>query len=113
MTPRASRSLTEPSGLKASIFTKRLMPAGASLLILTTGVLPTVSRMLAYRCPTEFASGGPSSPDGTKDTGYRGVWLHHRECEHGSRERRSWQTAVRERRNGPPRKGDPFRSSAN
>jgi hypothetical protein len=31
--------------LKASILTNRLTPGGASLLILTTGVLPTVSRM--------------------------------------------------------------------
>ena len=45
MTPSARRSLTEPSGLKASILTNRLAPAGASRLIRTTGVLPTVSRM--------------------------------------------------------------------
>src|SRR5271154_1480431 len=60
MTPRARRSLTEPSGLKASTFTERLMPAGASLLILTTGVLPTVSRMLAYLCPTWLYLGSRS-----------------------------------------------------
>ena len=47
--------MTEPSGLKASILTNRLMPGGASLLILTTGVLPTVSRMLAYLCPMELS----------------------------------------------------------
>ena len=46
ITPRARRSFTEPSGLKASTFTKRFTPGGASLLIFTTGVLPTVSRML-------------------------------------------------------------------
>lgn len=38
ITARASRSLTEPSGLKASILTHSSMPAGASLPILTTGV---------------------------------------------------------------------------
>src|SRR5262249_23485892 len=47
MTPSASRSLTDPSGLNASILTKRLMPFGAILLIRTTGVRPTVSRMFA------------------------------------------------------------------
>src|ERR1700677_1041791 len=47
MTPSARRSLTEPRGLKASILTKRLMPAGARWLMRTTGVLPTVPRMLS------------------------------------------------------------------
>src|ERR1700688_1886167 len=47
MTPSARRSLTEPSGLNASILTNRLMPFGPSLLILTTGVLPMVSRIFA------------------------------------------------------------------
>src|SRR5512144_1196742 len=54
MTPRASRSFTEPSGLNASILTYRFTPGGARRLILTTGVLPTVSRMLpnfAMRAP--------------------------------------------------------------
>ena len=45
MTPSASRSFTEPSGLKASILTNRFTPSGARRLIRTTGVLPTVSRM--------------------------------------------------------------------
>src|SRR5688572_25553856 len=48
ITPSASRSFTEPSGLKASIFTYRSAPGGASLPIFTTGVLPIVSRMFAY-----------------------------------------------------------------
>ena len=56
ITPRARRSLTEPSGLKASILTNRFTPGGASLLILTTGVLPTVSRILAYLCPIRGSS---------------------------------------------------------
>src|SRR5271156_5277817 len=56
ITPRARRSLTEPSGLNASILTKRFISGGASLLILTTGVLPTVSRMLAYLCPMDGSS---------------------------------------------------------
>src|SRR3984885_13429592 len=56
ITPRARRSLTDPRGLKASILTNRLIPAGPSLLILTTGVLPTVSRMLAYLCPMNESS---------------------------------------------------------
>src|SRR3954464_9114238 len=47
ITPSASRSLTEPSGLKASILTKRLTSGGASLPMRTTGVLPTVSRIFA------------------------------------------------------------------
>src|ERR1700730_2893540 len=51
MTPSASRSLTEPKGLNASILTNRFAPGGASLFILTTGVLPTVSRMLPNRRP--------------------------------------------------------------
>src|SRR5215510_12672071 len=58
ITPSASRSLTEPSGLKASILTKRLTPCGASLLIRTTGVWPTVSRMflnLLIRLPCSDA----------------------------------------------------------
>ena len=49
ITPSARRSLTEPSGLNASILTKRLTPCGASRPIFTTGVLPTVSRMFAKR----------------------------------------------------------------
>src|SRR5262245_5632158 len=58
ITPSARRSLTEPSGLKASILTKRLTPCGASLLIRTTGVWPTVSRMflnLLIRLPCSDA----------------------------------------------------------
>src|SRR5205085_11453536 len=47
MTPSAKRSLTEPSGLKASILTNRFASGGASLPILTTGVFPTVSRIFA------------------------------------------------------------------
>ena len=47
ITPSARRSLTEPSGLKASILTNTFTPCGASLLIFTTGVLPIVSRMFA------------------------------------------------------------------
>src|SRR5262245_56684751 len=43
ITPSASRSLTEPSGLNASSFTNSSTPAGAMLLMRTTGVLPTVS----------------------------------------------------------------------
>ncbi len=46
ITPSARRSLTEPSGLNASILTNRFTPGGASRLIRTTGVLPTVSRIL-------------------------------------------------------------------
>src|SRR5438309_1418651 len=38
MTPSARRSFTDPSGLNASIFTKRSMPGGARRLILTTGI---------------------------------------------------------------------------
>src|SRR5215472_16590815 len=55
MTPSARRSLTEPRGLNASFFTKKLMPFGASLLMRITGVWPTVSRMLA-----NFAIGSSS-----------------------------------------------------
>src|SRR5262245_12114390 len=43
ITPSASRSLTEPSGLDASSFANSSTPAGAMLLMRTTGVLPTVS----------------------------------------------------------------------
>src|SRR5260370_36423930 len=51
ITPRAKRSFTEPSGLKASIFTKRFTPCGAKRLIRTTGVLPIVSTILWYLRP--------------------------------------------------------------
>ena len=51
MTPRARRSLTEPRGLNASIFTKRFTSGGESLPILTTGVFPIVSRMLSNLRP--------------------------------------------------------------
>src|ERR1700761_9514680 len=47
ITPSASLSFTDPSGLNASTFTNRSTPAGASLLIRTTGVFPTVSRIFA------------------------------------------------------------------
>src|SRR5205085_4642581 len=45
ITPNARRSFTEPSGLNASILTNRFTCAGASLLMRTTGVLPTVPRI--------------------------------------------------------------------
>src|SRR5262245_33626921 len=51
MMPSASRSLTDPIGLNASIFTYRLTCGGASLLIRTTGVLPMVPRMLSNLRP--------------------------------------------------------------
>ena len=47
ITPSARRSLTDPSGLNASILTNRLIPEGARLLMRTTGVLPTVPNMLS------------------------------------------------------------------
>src|SRR5678816_79955 len=46
MMPRARRSLTEPIGLNASSLTYRFTWAGASFESRTSGVLPTVSRML-------------------------------------------------------------------
>ena len=49
MTAMARRSLTEPSGLKASFLTNRFTPGGASRLTRTTGVLPIVSRIFEYR----------------------------------------------------------------
>src|SRR5690606_18764111 len=48
MTPRARRSFTEESGLKASTFTYISTPSGARRLMRTTGVLPTVERMLSW-----------------------------------------------------------------
>src|SRR5271166_4526491 len=57
ITPSASRSLTEPNGLKASILTKSCTSGGASLPIRTTGVLPTVSRMFANLRPMVFLRG--------------------------------------------------------
>src|SRR5262245_18227140 len=49
ITPNASRSLTEPSGLKASSFTKTSTPGGENFATFTTGVRPTVSRILLNR----------------------------------------------------------------
>src|SRR5690606_26354555 len=49
ITASAMRSLTEPIGLKDSIFTYTFTPGGASLPSLTSGVLPIVSRMLSKR----------------------------------------------------------------
>src|SRR4051812_16060638 len=46
ITPNARRSLTDPSGLNASILTYKFTPGGAKRLIRTTGVWPTLSRML-------------------------------------------------------------------
>ena len=40
--------MTEPIGLNASIFTYKLILAGASLSIFTTGVLPMVPRILSF-----------------------------------------------------------------
>src|SRR5690349_3198366 len=48
MTPRASRSLTDPSGLNASTLANRFTPVGPRRLMRTTGVRPTVSRMFWY-----------------------------------------------------------------
>src|SRR3954452_3785804 len=61
MTPSANRSFTEPRGLKASILTKRFTPFGARRLILTTGVLPTVSRMLSYFRPMLLSNAVPAA----------------------------------------------------
>src|SRR5260221_13471203 len=47
MMPSASRSLTEPIGLKASSLTNRFTCAGASLLIRTSGVFPIVPSTLS------------------------------------------------------------------
>ena len=47
MIANASRSLTECSGLNASIFTYIVTCFGAIRCSLTTGVLPMVSRMLS------------------------------------------------------------------
>src|SRR4029079_9704429 len=61
MTPIARRSLTDPSGLKAAALAYRFTPAGARRLMRTTGVLPIVSRMLAYRFVMAFPRGCPES----------------------------------------------------
>src|ERR1700732_122151 len=61
MTPRAKRSLTDPMGLKASILTYRATCAGASFLILTTGVRPIVSRMLSNRFLARASLAGPAT----------------------------------------------------
>src|SRR5690606_1353452 len=45
----ASRSFTEPPGLKNSALAYTVTCAGGSRCSLTTGVLPMVSRMLSYR----------------------------------------------------------------
>src|SRR6185503_11424193 len=76
MTPSASRSLTEPSGLKASILTNRLTPFGASLLMRTTGVRPTVPRMLSNLA---IAASRPSRPLHVQNTSIRieHRFLHH------------------------------------
>src|SRR5262249_24793452 len=67
ITPSASRSFTEPSGLKASSLTNSSTPGGANLAILTTGVRPTVSRMFSYRLAIVNLGReilGASAPDG-------------------------------------------------
>src|SRR5690349_17012100 len=56
MTPRASRSLIEPSGLNASSFANRFTPWGPSFAMRTMGVLPTVDRMWGW-----IRNGLPSS----------------------------------------------------
>src|SRR5690349_11896303 len=55
ITARARRSFTELSGLNDSHLTNRFTPGGASRLIRTTGVLPIVSRMFAYRFAMELS----------------------------------------------------------
>ena len=67
ITPNASRSLTDPSGLKASNLTKSSTPGGASFATLTTGVRPTVSRMLLNR----LVIGCSAIPLGRCDRGER------------------------------------------
>src|SRR5436190_4151522 len=62
ITPSARRSFTEPSGLNASILTNRFTCAGASLLMRTTGVLPTVPRMLSNLAMCSSALLTASSP---------------------------------------------------
>src|SRR5262249_18209030 len=78
MTPSARRSFTDPRGLKASILTKRLTLAGASLLIFTIGVLPTVSRILrnlAIGPPLRRASlaHNASASNGNRRVVFRGL----------------------------------------
>ena len=48
ITPSARRSLTEPIGLKASSLAWSSTPSGASRFSRTTGVRPTVARMLSF-----------------------------------------------------------------
>src|SRR4051794_29294201 len=71
MTPRASRSFTDPSGLNASILTNRFTPGGARRLILTTGVLPTVSRMLPNFAMRAFSQNEMFPTDDAGITLYR------------------------------------------
>src|SRR5262249_16713973 len=59
ITPSASRSLTEPSGLNASTLAYRLTPSGASLLMRTIGVLPIVVRMFGCSALMSAQALGP------------------------------------------------------
>src|SRR3954453_17765564 len=86
MTPSAKRSFTEPSGLKASILANRFTWPGASRLMRTTGVLPTVPRMLSNLaiwflrcrdCERRLAA-----------TGGRGLRFQHKERETSMHRRR-------------------------
>src|SRR5262245_8328085 len=52
ITPSASLSFTDPSGLNASSLTNSSTPGGASLDTFTTGERPTVSRIFSNRLPT-------------------------------------------------------------
>ena len=52
MMPSARRSFTEDIGLKASSLAYIVTPFGASRLMRTTGVLPTVPRMLSWSMET-------------------------------------------------------------
>src|SRR5262247_903869 len=94
-TPSASRSLTEPSGLKASILTKILTPCGASLLIRTTGVWPTVSRMflnLLIRLPCSDALLGIQCIKNTLSPQSPGRRRLH--CARGNRMGRAWEATA-------------------
>src|ERR1700704_5309657 len=83
MTPSARRSLTEPSGLKASILTNRLMPFGPNLLMRTTGVLPMVPKILSnFAIETSQVSVAPAREARRLHVQHTPISIEHRFLHH-------------------------------
>ncbi|MNS91770.1 hypothetical protein D3C72_1258790 [compost metagenome] len=70
MIASASRSFTEPPGLKDSTLAYTVTPCGAKRCSLTMGVLPMVSRMESYRAMGALQEQAAPGSAGIREEGW-------------------------------------------